>query len=154
GESPESRYPEARAWLRTHGFSSTVDYLRAMCELVLTETGLLPHANTGAISADELAVIRPVSPAQGASIACLRPELAAHRGAPHKPRERRLATLDAAGCLAIQFTTGILVGIGETEIDRIDALCAIADSHAQHHHVQEAIVQNFLPKPGTAMRAA
>ena len=154
GESPESRYPEARAWLDTHGFSSTVDYLRAMCDLVLTETGLLPHANAGAISADELASLRPVAPSQGMMIESLRPDLAAHRGAPDKTPERRLATLDAAGHLAIPFTTGILVGIGETEVDRIDALCAIADSHAQHRHVQEAIVQNFLPKRGTAMRAA
>ena len=154
GESPESRYPEARSWLNTHGFSSTVDYLRAMCDLVLTETGLLPHANAGAISADELALLRPVAPSQGMMIESLRPDLAAHRGAPDKTPERRLTTLDAAGHLAIPFTTGILVGIGETEVDRIDALCAIADSHAQHRHVQEAIVQNFLPKRGTAMRAA
>ena len=142
------------AWLHTHGFSSTVDYLRAMCDLVLTETGLLPHANAGAISADELASLRSVAPSQGMMIESLRPDLAAHRGAPDKTPDRRLATLEAAGRLAIPFTTGILVGIGETEVDRIDALRAIADSHTQHRHVQEAIVQNFLPKPGTAMRAA
>src|SRR6478736_425958 len=154
GESPESRYPEARTWLNTHGFSSTVDYLRAMCDLVLTETGLLPHANAGAISADELALLRPATPSQGMMIESLRPDLAAHRGAPDKTPERRLATLDAAGHLAIPFTTGILVGIGETEADRIDALCAIADAHREFGHVQEVIVQNFLPKPGTAMRDA
>ena len=84
----------------------------------------------------------------------LRPDLAAHRGAPDKTPERRLATLEAAGELAIPFTTGILVGIGETEADRLEALEAIAASHRRHGHVQEVIVQNFLPKPGTAMRAA
>jgi FO synthase len=154
GEGPESRYPQARAWLRDHGYASTVDYLHAMCELVLTETGLLPHANAGAISADELALLRPVAPSQGMMIESLRPDLVAHRGAPDKTPGRRLATLDAAGRLSIPFTTGILVGIGETEVDRIDALAAIAESHVQHRHVQEVIVQNFLPKPGTAMRAA
>src|SRR6478735_742544 len=152
GESPESRYPEARAWLNTHGFSSTVDYLRAMCDLVLTETGLLPHANAGAISADELALLRPVAPSQGMMIESLRPDLAAHRGAPDKTPERRLATLEWAGELGIPFTTGVLVGIGETEADRLAALEAIAASHARHGHVQEVIVQNFLPKPGTTMR--
>ena len=154
GEGPESRYAQARAWLRDHGYASTVDYLHAMCELVLTETGLLPHANAGAISADELALLRPVAPSQGMMIESLRPDLVAHRGAPDKTPGRRLATLDAAGRLAIPFTTGILVGIGETEADRIDALAAIAESHVQHRHVQEVIVQNFLPKPGTAMRAS
>ena len=84
----------------------------------------------------------------------LRPDLAAHRGAPDKTPERRLATLEAAGELAIPFTTGILVGIGETEADRLEALEAIAASHRRHGHVQEVIVQNFLPKPGTAMRDA
>ncbi|MBE7188069.1 bifunctional FO biosynthesis protein CofGH [Jatrophihabitans endophyticus] len=154
GEDPERRYPEARAWLDEHGYASTVDYLRAMCALVLDETGLLPHANAGAIDEAALAALRPVAPSQGMMIESLRDDLAAHRGAPDKEPARRLATLEAAGRLAIPFTTGILVGIGETEADRVEALEAIAASHARHGHVQEVIVQNFLPKPGTAMRGA
>jgi len=154
GEGPERRYPQARDWLARHGFASTVDYLVAMGERVLTETGLLPHANAGAISRDELSRLRKVAPSQGMMIESLRPDLAAHRGAPDKTPERRLATLHAAGELAIPFTSGILVGIGETEIDRIEALLAIADAHREFGHVQEVIVQNFLPKPGTAMRDA
>ena len=154
GEAPEERYAEARAWLDTHGYSSTVDYLAAMGRRVLEETGLLPHMNAGAVPAAELARLRTVAPSQGMMVESLRPDLAAHRGAPDKTPERRLATLEAAGELAIPFTTGILVGIGETEADRIEALEAIAASHRRHGHVQEVIVQNFLPKPGTAMRDA
>ncbi len=121
---------------------------------MLEETGLLPHANAGAIGRDDLARLREVAPSQGMMIESLRPDLAAHRGAPDKTPERRLATLEAAGELAIPFTTGILVGIGETEADRVEALEAIAAAHRRHGHVQEVIVQNFLPKPGTAMRDA
>lgn len=154
GEAPEERYGEARDWLREHGYRSTVDYLVVMCRLVLEETGLLPHANAGAIARDELAALREVAPSQGMMIESLRPDLAAHRGAPDKEPARRLATLEAAGEQSIPFTTGILVGIGETRADRVAALEAIAASHARHGHVQEVIVQNFLPKPGTAMREA
>ena len=152
GEAPEERYPVARAWLTEHGYASTVDYLAAMCQVVLDETGLLPHANAGALNAVDLAMLRRVAPSQGMMLESLRPDLAAHRGAPDKTPERRLATLEEAGHLAIPFTTGILVGIGETRADRIEALEAIAASHARHGHVQEVIVQNFVPKPGTAMR--
>ena len=152
GEGPEERYPEARAWLDEHGYGSTVDYLTDMCSAVLVETGLLPHANAGAISPAELGKLRGVAPSQGMMIESLRSDLAAHRGAPDKAPERRLATLDAAGELKIPFTTGILVGIGESEQDRVEALAAIAESHRRHGHVQEVIVQNFLPKAGTAMR--
>jgi FO synthase len=154
GEQPEDRYPTARSWLDEHGYASTVEYVAAMCGLVLTETGLLPHANAGALSRAELALLRTVAPSQGMMIESLRPDLAAHRGAPDKDPARRLATLEAAGELAIPFTTGILVGIGENAADRLDALLAIADAHRRHGHVQEVIVQNFLPKPGTGMRAA
>ncbi len=151
GERPELRYPAAAEWLAERGYESTVDYLAAMCELVLTETGLLPHANAGALHAEELAALRAVSPSQGMMVETLRDDLDCHRNAPDKVPARRLATLEAAGELAIPFTTGILVGIGETEADRIEALVAIAESHARHGHVQEVIVQNFLPKAGTAM---
>jgi FO synthase len=154
GERPELRYPVAAAWLADHGYDSTVDYLAAMCELVLTETGLLPHANAGALDRAELAALRRVSASQGMMLESLNPDLACHRGSPDKAPERRLATLEWAGELAIPFTTGILVGIGESRADRVLALEAIAASHARHGHVQEVIVQNFLPKEGTAMHGA
>jgi FO synthase len=151
GERPEERYPAARDWLTEHGHGSTIDYLVAMCRLVRDETGLLPHANAGALFEPELAALRQVSASQGMMIETLRDDLEAHRGSPDKTPSRRLATLEAAGRLAIPFTTGILVGIGESRSDRIAALEAIAAAHAAHGHVQEVIVQNFLPKPGTAM---
>jgi FO synthase len=154
GERPELRYDVAREWLGDHGYGSTVDYLAAMARLVLDETGLLPHANAGALFPDELALLRSVAPSQGMMLETLRADLACHRGAPDKAPARRLATLDAAGRAAIPFTTGILVGIGETRADRLDALRAIAESHGRHGHVQEVIVQNFLPKPRTAMQHA
>jgi FO synthase len=154
GERPEERYPVARSWLDEHGYASTIDYLAAMCEQVLDETGLLPHANAGALYGDELARLRGVSASQGMMIETLRADLDCHRGSPDKTPERRLATLEAAGELSIPFTTGILVGIGEERADRAAALVAIADAHARHGHVQEVIVQNFLPKDGTAMHGA
>jgi FO synthase len=152
GEFPEERYREARTWLTEHGYTDTIDYLIAMCQLVLDETGLLPHANAGALDADALARLRQVSPSQGMMIESLRADLPAHRGAPDKHPQRRLETLHAAGELAIPFTTGILVGIGEDRRDRIEALTAIAAAHRTYGHVQEVIVQNFLPKQGTVMR--
>ena len=154
GEHPEDRYPAAREWLTARGHRSTLDYLAAMCELVLGETGLLPHVNAGAVPAADLARLRTVAPSQGMMIESLRPDLAAHRGAADKDPARRLATLETAGELRIPFTTGILVGIGETAGGRLTALEAIAGSHRRHGHVQEVIVQNFLPKPGTRMRHA
>ncbi len=154
GEGPEDRYPVARAWLAAAGYESTVDYLVAMCGLVLAETGLLPHANAGALGRDDLARLRTVSASQGMMLESLDAGLACHRGAPDKTPERRLATLDAAGELGVPFTTGVLVGIGESRADRLEALEAIAASHRRHGHVQEVIVQNFLPKAGTAMWAA
>jgi FO synthase len=154
GERPELRYPVAQEWLGANGYETTVEYLAAMCELVITETGLLPHANAGALSSEELARLRPVSASQGMMIESLNADLDCHRGSPDKTPERRLTTLEAAGELRIPFTTGILVGIGESRQDRIDALEAIAASHRRHGHVQEVIVQNFLPKPGTGMHAA
>jgi FO synthase len=154
GERPELRFPVAQEWLRERGYETTVDYLVAMCRLVVEETGLLPHANAGALHADELARLREVSASQGMMLESLRADLAAHAGSPDKEPARRLATLEAAGELAIPFTTGILCGIGESRQDRLDALQAIAASHARHGHVQEVIVQNFLPKPGTSMHSA
>ena len=152
GERPELRYDVAAEWLKANGFDSTVHYLHDMAALVLKETGLLPHANAGALYKDELAMLRSVSPSQGMMIESLRDDLDCHRGAPDKVPQRRLDTLEWAGELKIPFTTGILVGIGETREDRINALEAIATSHARHGHVQEVIVQNFLPKPRTGMQ--
>jgi FO synthase len=151
GERPEQRYPIAAAWLADHGYQSTVEYLVAMCQLVVDETGLLPHANAGALSVEELARLRPASASQGMMLESLNGDLECHRGSPDKTPERRLATLEAAGQLGIPFTTGILVGIGESRRDRITALEAIAAAHRRWGHVQEVIVQNFLPKAGTAM---
>ncbi len=151
GEAPEERYPAAAEWLAAHGHTSTVDHLVAACAAVLEHTGLLPHANAGALPPEELARLRRVAPSQGMMLESLRSDLECHRGAPDKTPERRLATLEAAGELGIAFTTGILVGIGEDREDRIRALEAIAASHDRHGHVQEVIVQNFLPKAGTTM---
>src|SRR6266568_5537660 len=158
GERPEDRYPRARHALDALGYRSTVDYLAEACRLVVAETGLLPHANAGALSSDELARLRPVTASQGMMLESLSERLL-ERGGPHfhcdtKLPARRLATLEAAGELHIPFTTGILVGIGETRAERLEALAAIDAAHRRHGHVQEVIVQNFLPKPGTAMAAA
>ena len=153
GERPELRYPDAAKWLDQHGFASTVDYLAHATQLVVEQTGLLPHANAGALYSEELALLRRTAPSQGMMLETLA-DLDCHRGSPDKTPDRRLATLEAAGQLAIPFTTGILVGIGETRADRVDALEAIAESHRRWGHIQEVIVQNFLPKPGTAMHAA
>ncbi|MFN0026380.1 MAG: 5-amino-6-(D-ribitylamino)uracil--L-tyrosine 4-hydroxyphenyl transferase CofH [Acidimicrobiales bacterium] len=152
GERPEDRYPVAAAWLAERGYESTVAYVAAMAQMVLDRTGLLPHANCGALYAEELAALRPVSPSQGMMLESLNPDLACHEGSPDKVPARRLATLEAAGQAAIPFTTGILIGIGESLADRVEALEAIAASHARWGHVQEVIVQNFLPKDGTRMR--
>ena len=154
GEGPEDRYPVARQWLEDHGYTSTVDYLEAACRAVVEEAGLLPHANAGALDAEALGRLRSVTASQGMMIESLNPDLAAHRSAPDKTPDRRLATLEAAGVGGIPFTTGLLVGIGESRADRLDALEAIASSHRRHGHVQEVIIQNFLPKPGTSMHTA
>ena len=151
GERPELRYPAAAEWLQERGHGSTVDYLVSMCALVLDQTGLLPHANAGALFAEELDRLREVTASQGMMLESLNPALGCHEGSPDKTPERRLATLDAAGRLGIPFTTGLLCGIGESRRDRLVALEAIAASHLRHGHVQEVIVQNFLPKAGTAM---
>lgn len=151
GERPELRYPQVADWLAGHGYDSTISYLVAAAKAVLEETGLLPHANAGALYEEELAALREVSASQGMMVETLREDLDCHRSSPDKEPTRRLETLEAAGRLEIPFTTGILVGIGESEQDRLAALQAIAASHARHGHVQEVIVQNFLPKPGTSM---
>jgi FO synthase len=154
GEGPEDRYPVAHRWLAEHAYSSTVDYLVDACRAVVEETGLLPHANAGALDGEDLARLRTVTASQGMMIESVNPDLAAHRSAPDKTPARRLATLEAAGMAHIPFTTGLLVGIGESRADRLETLTAIAASHRRHGHVQEVIIQNFLPKPGTSMHLA
>ncbi|MHB8429744.1 MAG: 5-amino-6-(D-ribitylamino)uracil--L-tyrosine 4-hydroxyphenyl transferase CofH [Acidimicrobiales bacterium] len=151
GEGPEDRYPVARGWLERHGYESTVDYLVTACRAVVEETGLLPHANAGALDHSDLLRLRSVSASQGMMLESLNPNLDAHRSAPDKTPERRLATLESAGRARIPFTTGVLVGIGDSREDRLGALEAIARSQRRYGHVQEVIVQNFLPKPGTSM---
>lgn len=154
GERPELRYDIAANWLRNNGYDSTVHYLAEMAQLVLQETGLLPHANAGALYEQELSMLRRVSPSQGMMLESLRDDLECHRGAPDKEPQRRINTLCTAGELAIPFTSGILVGIGETRQDRIEALHLLAAAHTKYGHLQEVIVQNFLPKAGTAMHKA
>jgi FO synthase len=150
GERPELRYDEAARWLAARGYESTVDYVASAAQMVLESTGLLPHANAGALYRRELEQLRTVSASQGMMLESLA-DLPAHRLAPDKEPARRLDTLRVAGELRIPFTTGLLVGIGESRDDRIRTLDAIRLSHEEFGHVQEVIIQNFLPKPRTAM---
>jgi FO synthase len=151
GEAPEERWPVARAWLEDHGHRSTLSYLAEVAASVRDRTGMLPHANAGALDGAALRALRPVAASQGMMLESLDETLRCHRGAPDKAPARRLATLEAAGEASVPFTTGLLVGIGDSREDRLRALEAIAASHRRFGHVQEVIVQNFLPKAGTAM---
>ena len=155
GDKPEKRYPEARRELQDLGFGSTVEYLIHVCRLVVEETGLLPHANPGVLAEEEVRGLRHVAVSQGimleqASDRLLGPNMA-HWASPDKVPAKRLKTIDAAGKLRVPFTTGILIGIGETIEERVDTLLAIRDAHRRHGHVHECIVQNFRAKPGTRM---
>lgn len=151
GEKPELRYKTAQDFLKQHQLKSTVEYLHKAAQRVLSDTNLIPHLNAGALSFEEFSFLKEVSGSQGMMLESLNPSLEAHRLSPDKTPEHRLQALDDAGKAKVPFTTGILVGIGESEQDRIDALCAIRDSTEQYGHIQEVIVQNFLPKPHTAM---
>jgi FO synthase len=155
GDKPERKWAEARAELAEMGFASTIDYLVAACRAVLSETTLLPHANPGSLTEEEARSLRPVSVSQGTMLETLSERLLrrgmAHFGAPDKKPSVRLATLEAAGRAQVPFTTGILVGIGETYTERIEALLAIRASHERHGHIQEVIVQNFRAKEDTPM---
>ncbi len=158
GDKPEKRYPEARKELGELGFGTTIEYLAHCCRLVLDETGLLPHANPGVLSDEEVRALRRVSVSQGimleqASDRLLGPNLA-HWASPDKVPAKRLKTIAAAGEYNVPFTTGILIGIGETVEERVDTLLAIREAHERHGHVQECIVQNFRAKPGTRMALA
>ncbi len=158
GDKPELKYEAARRALARLGYATTIDYLAAMCALVLRETGLLPHANPGVMSEADIAGLRRVSVSQGMMLESLSPRLCRrggpHHGSPDKEPAVRLATIEAAGRLQVPFTTGILIGIGETRAERIDALLAIEESHRRHGHIQEVIIQNFRAKDETAMARA
>ena len=155
GERPEQRYPEAKDWLRQHGYRTTLDYLGEACRLVLQETALLPHGNPGTMSRREMEQLREVNASMGLMLENVSPRLA-EKGGPHElaPSKRprvRIRTMDIAGELRIAFTTGILIGIGETLEERVDSLLAIRELQRRHGHVQEVIVQNFRAKPDTPM---
>ncbi|MBT5898197.1 MAG: 7,8-didemethyl-8-hydroxy-5-deazariboflavin synthase CofG, partial [Rhodospirillaceae bacterium] len=155
GDKPELRYRVAREELAELGHETTLSYLRAMALLVFEETGLLPHLNPGVMDEGELASLREVSVSQGIMLESISPRLmqkgACHHGSPDKDPAVRLATIEAAGRLAIPFTTGILIGIGESREERIEALLALRDLHDQYGHIQEIIVQNFRAKDDTRM---
>ncbi|MEV1110420.1 bifunctional FO biosynthesis protein CofGH [Micromonospora sp. NPDC049751] len=157
GDRPEERWPAARTWLDERGYDSTLDYLRACAVAVLEETGLLPHLNPGVLSWSELQRLKPVAPSMGMMLETTATRLwsepgGPHYGSPDKEPAVRLRVLDDAGRVGVPFTTGLLIGIGETPAERVDALFAIRRAHREYGHLQEVIVQNFRAKPDTAMR--
>ncbi len=158
GERPELRYSAARKALEKMGFESTLDYVAHVAGKVLEETTLLPHINAGCMNDAELALLRPVSASMGIMLESASERLCekgmAHYGSPDKLPARRLDTIERAGQAAIPFTSGILIGIGETRRERIESLLALRASHERHGHLQEIIIQNFRAKPGTLMANA
>ena len=155
GDKPELLFPEMRESLRHLGYKSTLHYLEAMCELILRETTLLPHPNPGLLSAEWIARLAAVSPSMGLMLESTNANLlnpgAAHHNAPDKLPAKRLRTIEEAGRQDIPFTTGVLIGIGETLEDRVDTLLSIRDLHERYGHIQEVIVQNFRVKPSIPM---
>ncbi|MBZ5662983.1 MAG: 7,8-didemethyl-8-hydroxy-5-deazariboflavin synthase CofG [Acidobacteriia bacterium] len=155
GDKPELLFPQMRETLRHLGYKSTLHYLEAMCEKVLRESTLLPHPNPGLMSAEWLERLSRVAPSMGLMLETTSTRLlakgAAHDNAPDKEPAKRLRVIEDAGRQSIPFTTGILIGIGETLEERVDALVAIRDLHARYGHIQEVIVQNFRAKSGTPM---
>jgi len=155
GDKPELLFPEMRETLRHLGYKSTLHYLEAMCELVLRETSLLPHPNPGLLSAEWIARLARVSPSMGLMLETINADLLgkgkAHDNAPDKLPAKRLRTVEDAGKQNVPFTTGLLIGIGETPEDRVETLLAIRDLHERYGHIQEVIVQNFRTKPAIPM---
>ena len=155
GDKPEARFPEHREWLARRGYRTTMEYLQAACRAIVAETLLLPHANPGLMSERDLVALRETNVSVGIMLESAADRLAApggpHAHAPDKRPRRRLRTLEAAWRLGIAFTTGILIGIGETRAERVEALLAIREMHERYGHVQEIIVQNFRAKPGIPM---
>ncbi|HZQ69035.1 MAG TPA: 7,8-didemethyl-8-hydroxy-5-deazariboflavin synthase CofG [Terriglobales bacterium] len=156
GDKPELLFPEMRETLRHLGYKSTLHYLEAMCELVLRETSLLPHPNPGLLSPEWIERLAAVSPSMGLMLettnAALLAPGAAHDNAPDKLPSRRLRTIEEAGKRNVPFTTGLLIGIGESLDDRVDSLFAIRELHERYGHIQEVIIQNFRAKPAIPMR--
>ncbi|WP_307798023.1 bifunctional FO biosynthesis protein CofGH [Actinoplanes flavus] len=157
GDRPEERWPAARQWLDERGYDSTLDYVRACAIAVLEETGLLPHLNPGVLSWAELQRLKPVAPSMGMMLETTATRLWSEKGGPHfgspdKEPAVRLRVLDDAGRVGVPFTTGILIGIGETVTERVESLFAIRRAAREFGHIQEVIVQNFRAKPDTAMR--
>jgi FO synthase len=155
GDKPELLFPEMRENLRHLGYKSTLHYLEAMCELVLRESSLLPHPNPGLLSSEWIARLAAVSPSMGLMLETTNASLlvpgAAHDNAPDKLPAKRLRTIEDAGKQSVPFTTGLLIGIGESLEDRVDTLLAIRDLHQRYGHIQEVIVQNFRAKPSIPM---
>ena len=155
GDQPERIFPEAKEFLKKLGFDRTLDYLAAMCELVLETTGLLPHSNPGLMGADDLRRLRETNVSVGLMLESASPRLlrvgGAHWKAPDKVPSLRIRTIENAGQLSMAFTTGILIGIGETPEERVDALLAIRSAQKKYGHVQEVIVQPFRAKPDIRM---
>jgi 7,8-didemethyl-8-hydroxy-5-deazariboflavin synthase CofG subunit len=155
GDKPELLFPEMRETLRHFGYKSTLHYLEAMCELVLRETTLLPHPNPGLLSSEWIARLAAVSPSMGLMLETTNSALlapgAAHDNAPDKVPAKRLRTIEEVGKQNVPFTTGLLIGIGESPEDRVDTLLAIRDLHNRYGHIQEVIVQNFRVKPAIPM---
>jgi FO synthase len=155
GDKPELLFPEMRETLRHLGYKSTLHYLEGMCETVLRETSLLPHPNPGLMSGEWLNRLSRVAPSLGLMLETTSSRLlaagAAHDNAPDKVPAKRLRVIEDAGRRSIPFTTGILIGIGETFEERVDSLIAIRELHEQYGHIQEVIVQNFRAKPDTPM---
>jgi FO synthase len=158
GEKPELRYRAAREALEALGFATTLDYVREVARRVLSETGLLPHINAGCMTAEEIAGLREVSASMGIMLESASSRLCQkgmpHYGSPDKEPARRLETIELAGRARVPFTSGILIGIGETRRERIESLLALRALHERHGHLQEVIVQNFRAKPHTKMAQA
>jgi FO synthase len=158
GDRPEALFPEMRQTLQQYGHRRTLEYLVDMCRLVLEHTPLLPHANPGVMGPKDLERLREVNASMGLMLETTSRRLLgqgmAHDNAPDKDPAVRLKTLENAGKLRIPFTTGILIGIGETFAERVEALCAIRDLHERYGHIQEVIIQNFRVKPGIPMQAS
>lgn len=158
GDQPERIFPEARDALKKLGFERTLEYLAAMCELVLEKTGLLPHSNPGVMGFDDLRRLRETNVSTGLMLESTSPRLlrpgGAHWKAPDKVPALRLRTIEHAGELSLAFTTGILIGIGETPEERVDSLVAIRAAHEKHGHIQEVIIQPFRAKPDIRMAQA
>ncbi|MFY3740773.1 MAG: 7,8-didemethyl-8-hydroxy-5-deazariboflavin synthase CofG subunit [Candidatus Nitrosomirales archaeon] len=158
GERPEQKYDEARQWLKSLGYSGTLEYIIQMSELVLKKTGLFPHTNPGNMTTEEMLALKQSNPSLGMMLENVSERLCGkdmpHELAPSKNPKVRLKTIENAGKLKIPFTTGLLVGMGETPYELVDSLFAIKELHAKYGHIQEVIIQNFSPKPDTPMACA